>query len=305
MNYIEKVQTQFLMKGPYWNLCTPGEKMVSFINSKEEFCTVMAIIADSLAAFDNLRILSFTIMNNHLHFLLAGTEQNARAFFEKIKVRIVRYFTACGYPAKYFDVFSPTLFPVESWQHLKTLICYNHRNPMVAGMDYLPWTYPWGTGDIYFNHQNIRQGIGVKASELPVRKQRELFHARNIMVKDALVTESGYVLPESFCAIEEGESYFENSREYFVRLTKDSESSRMIARQMGDSIILTDEELQSVAFSITSKEYPGQRLFYLPPAAKIELSKKLHFDYNATNKQLARVLHLDIPILEQLFPSSH
>jgi len=42
--------------------------------------------------------------------------------------------------------------------------------------------------------------------------------------------------------------------------------------------------------------------FILDKSSKIELAKKLHFDYNASNKQIKRILRLDEHIVNSLFP---
>lgn len=41
----------------------------------------------------------------------------------------------------------------------------------------------------------------------------------------------------------------------------------------------------------------------LPKDAKIEIAKTLHYDYNADNKKIARMLKLDIHILNGMFTS--
>ena len=48
--------------------------------------------------------------------------------------------------------------------------------------------------------------------------------------------------------------------------------------------------------------------FGLSPAqlsreAKVEIAKTLHYDYNAGNKQINRILKMDINIVNALFPA--
>ena len=42
----------------------------------------------------------------------------------------------------------------------------------------------------------------------------------------------------------------------------------------------------------------------LTPGQKIELARKLHYDYNASNDILRRVLKLEVSVLNELFPSA-
>ena len=107
----------------------------------------------------------------------------------------------------------------------------------------------------------------------------------------------------SFCDISLGESMFRDARSYFNSLTRNAEAFSQIASRLKDSIFLTDEELYSVICSHISKEYSVKTPAQLNAQQKIDTARQMHFDYNASNQQLRRMLRLDLSILEELFPS--
>ena len=106
----------------------------------------------------------------------------------------------------------------------------------------------------------------------------------------------------SFCNIQLGESIFRDARSYFNSLTRNAEGFSQIASRLKDSIFLTDDELYSVICSHISKEYSVKSPFQLSSQQKIDTARQMHFDYNASNQQLRRMLRLDLSILEELFP---
>ena len=69
-----------------------------------------------------------------------------------------------------------------------------------------------------------------------------------------------------------------------------------------DSIFLTDDELYSALCSYISKEYSIKTPLELSAQQKIDTARHLHFNFNATNQQLRRMLRMDIAILEEIFP---
>ena len=85
-------------------------------------------------------------------------------------------------------------------------------------------------------------------------------------------------------------------------MTRNVEAFSEIALRLKDKIVLTQNELYSVACDITDKEFGSRQLTLLSPEQKIDLAKKLHYKYNATVQQLRRILNLDLSVLSQLFP---
>ena len=106
----------------------------------------------------------------------------------------------------------------------------------------------------------------------------------------------------SFCDIKLGESMFRDARSYFNSLTRNAEAFSQIASRLKDVVFLTDEELYSAMLSFISKEYSVRTAAELNAQQKIDTARHMHFNYNASNQQLRRMLRMDLSILEELFP---
>ena len=54
--------------------------------------------------------------------------------------------------------------------------------------------------------------------------------------------------------------------------------------------------------SICSKDFKVRSVVELTVDQKLELAKKLRFGYNASNKQIVRILRLDEYVVNSMFP---
>ena len=95
---------------------------------------------------------------------------------------------------------------------------------------------------------------------------------------------------------------FRDARSYFNSLTRNAEAFSQIASRLKDTLFLTDDELYSAMLSFINKEYSVRTAAELSAQQKVDTARHLHFNYNASNQQLRRMLRMDLTILEELFP---
>ena len=95
---------------------------------------------------------------------------------------------------------------------------------------------------------------------------------------------------------------FQDARSYFYSLTRNVEEFSLIASRLKESVFLTGEEMYRVASNCAEESF-SCKLSMLTPDQKVQLARKLHKEYNASNDSLRRVLKLDLSILNELFPS--
>ena len=87
-------------------------------------------------------------------------------------------------------------------------------------------------------------------------------------------------------------------------ISKGIESYSEIAKGLGDKTFLSDDEMYSTATSISMRKYNKLKLTELSNQERIEIAKSLHFDYYASNKQISRILKLDLYSVESMFPKA-
>ena len=290
----------FIANGPYWHIYTDGTMMQNIFISKEDFIMGIWCLAAAQHLCKSVRVITFELMGNHIHLILAGAKEDCIKVFDIFAARLKKAFPKRQHPIDW-SKFKMEILSIESLQTLRNEIIYVNRNAFVANPAYTPESYPWGGGCAYFCPW-LKHLATTPFGELPILAQRALLHTKKIApLADLKVIDSMPFIP-SFCDIKLGESLFRDARSYFNSLTRNAEAFSQIASRLKDTIFLTDEELYSVICSHISKEYSVKAPAQLSAQQKIDTARHMHFDYNATNQQLRRMLRMDLSVLEELFP---
>ena len=73
MKFEAESERAFLNYGPYWHLCTPGNLQSIIFRDNDDYVYGMNLIAFVAGMFtEDIKIFTFQIMSNHLHFVLSG-----------------------------------------------------------------------------------------------------------------------------------------------------------------------------------------------------------------------------------------
>jgi hypothetical protein len=306
-------ETAFRQGGPFWHLYTDGGKMEIVFARPEDFIFGITLLGICSAAFPACRILTFALMSNHIHLILAGPEQDVRAFFDLFRRRLQRYLSS---EKRYctLDRFDPELYRIPDVRGLRNEIVYVNRNGYVVHPDCTPFSYWWSAGIFYFNPLAWMLPSQPFAS-LTLRERRTMCHCREAELPAKYQVFAGFdprqgsdrstlLLASSFCAIREGEGYFRDAHQYFQRLGRNLEADSEVARRLGDRIFLTDDELYGAVCALCSRDYGQANPHLISGGQKVEMAKRMHFEYNASNKQILRILKLEPSVVQTLFPSS-
>ena len=289
--------------GAFFHLCTPGTNQSVIFSRVEDYTFAMTLIAICSYECQGIAILTFELMSNHIHVVLAGTEEEARRFFSLFKKRYKRYLalTRSSVDLSGFEI---QVIPIETLDSLRNQLCYTNRNNYIVNPDFTPFTYPYGANSYYFNPQAKRL-MDSYFRDLTVAAKRDLTHSKNIDYPEKWAVIDGYFSPSSYCSLDIGEGVFRDARHYFHKVSRDIESYKEIASTLGDLVYYTDDELVSVTYLISSRDYGGIKPNLLGYNEKIDIAKKLHYEYKADNAKIARILKLREDSLDQIFPSKN
>ena len=294
---------EFYELGPVWHLCSSGVHQCTIFRTEEEFVYGMNLAAYATASFKNeITMLTFEVMSNHYHFVMACKEEVLGKFSNFITKKLHRFLVSQnrGSDLKGFEF---KHFQINDLKHMLTVISYVNRNGYLVDKNYTPFTYPWGANSYFFNPATQWEP-SVALSKLSIEKIRSIFRSREYKLPGSLkyLPDKGYVSPASFCNIKQAENLFRDARHYFNLVSRQVESYSQIAKELGDSVFYTDEEMYSAIYSHCAKKYDVKNLTLLGRNDKIEVAKMMKYDYNASNSQIMRILKLDERILDELFP---
>lgn len=239
-----KCSLSFNGSGPYWHLWTPENHPV-FLPTRETFMAAMSILAICARLVLEVRIITFQLMTNHIHLTFAGAEEDGMRLFRLFKRYLSRYLKANGITVELsFGEVKPR--PLLNLQDLRNVITYDNRNGYVVNPDETPFSYPWGANAYYFNYPAKAR---YKESRQTLHKldRRLLIHSHDAdSLSKPIVVVDGYACPKDFCDIELGESMFRCASHYFREVSRNIETQKEIAKEIGESAFYTDDELFGV-----------------------------------------------------------
>lgn len=290
---------RFAEAGSCFHVCSQENHPVLFHN-EEEFKAAMNVVAFVAFLFRDIRILTFEIMDNHFHFALSGTAEQIPLFTKNLVSKLTSHPTLSD-SVPDIRKLSFRSYLISDLNGLRNVIAYVNRNGAVVFPNENVFTYEWGANRYFFNREaRLRYR---DCGHFPtIREKREIFRSNLLAGESKITTLDGIVSPMSYCHIAEAESFFRNSRNYFYCISRNVEASKEIAKNIGESIFYTDDDLFVHISTLCSKKYGERSVTTLPKEAKIEIAKELHFDYNAGNKQISRLLKMEMPVISALFP---
>lgn len=290
-------QLTFQRLGRCFHLWTPENFEIIF-TCDDDYKKGMDIIGVCALACPEIRILTFELMSNHFHSTICGEEADIIHFFVLVKNSLIKVLRLEGRILAW-DNFHEKHRQLADLNEMRNVIIYNNRNGYLVSPDHTPFTYPWGANKYYFNPDSVR--IAEEHSmQMTLREKRDAIRSHMADSISGPIRYDGYAFPPSFCDIKSGEQLFHNASNYFHRLSRSIEWQKGIADEIGESVFYTDDELFSIVCRMAKENYNVRILSSLPSSGKIELAKVMHFEYNASAKQIMRMLKLSFATLSSL-----
>lgn len=292
----------FLEGGSHYHLCTKPIEIDLLFRTPEELDEALNLIAFAVFA-TNCRLLAFAVMSNHLHFVIEGSLSSCEAFFSHFHALLSKYLSRCGR----FDLAqkcTPAYVPINNLKQLKDEIAYVVRNPYVASSNVNMFSYRWCSGHLYFNGLSELMEKGVNMSEQQLKNRRIFTHTRSGTVDSRLLAINGTALPACFVDYHRAENFFDNARDFQYCMMKNVESQVAIAKRIGDTLFLDDNEMWELSYKLCRETYKVKSPFILKGEERITLAKTLKFEYGASNKQIARCTGMDRSYVDEIFPMS-
>lgn len=299
-SYYEKealCEAKFRDLGECFHLWTPENHEIIF-TSQADFKTGMTLFGISARLFADVTILTFELMSNHIHITASGKEDRLIQLIETFKGLVLRWLKNNGRTMRLekFQVGTRRLMTLED---IRNVIVYDNRNGFVVSPQHTPFTYPWGANRYYFSPDSYRLAEQ-ESKPFSLRERRLAAHSRIADEAEGLLVFDGYALPLSFCDIHTGESLFRDAGHYFNKLSKSVESNALIAKEIGESVWYTDDELYSIVKKLCKERFKESSPAAIAPNDRVSLAKTLHYEFNAGAKQLQRMLKLDTFVLKAL-----
>lgn len=260
-----------------------------WFRDEEDFKIGMNLIAVLACTFP-VEILAFELMSNHVHFVLAGSYEQAELFIKEFKRRYAQHIRR-KYGTKEFlrknDVDIRPLSGME--ESLEWGIAYVQMNCVAANICLSPTNYPWGTGNAFFK---VAPARGRRLDTFSGRARKRLLHSEQELPSHLIVGEEGYILPESYVNVERVEAIFRTPKRMNYFLQNSSKAKRRLTSNEAESPSFRDQSVQAAIPDLCHTLFRKQNIGELNRAEQAELLKQLRFRFSSNPHQLARVVGL-------------
>ena len=256
----------------------------------EDYAAGMNYVA-ILSSGREVAVLAFILMSNHVHFVLFADEEEARAFIYSFKGRYAQYLNR-KYGVDDFlrrvkvDIRDLSL----DTEGVEKGIAYTQMNCVAAQICLHPSQYPWGTGNSFFN---AASGHGKRLGDLSVRARRRLLHTDHTdLPENWLVSEAGYILPESYVDVARVERLFRkpSRMDYFLR--NSSKAKKRLEASDENLPAFRDQVILGALPDLIQSLFHKKHFEELTSVERMELLRQLRFRFSAGPNQMARVCGL-------------
>lgn len=280
----------------YFHVCTDGRSLPWMFQDESDFIAGVNRIGICYLRTD-ARVISYVLMDNHVHFVLRGTMFQCKAF-----ITLYKQLTGTWIHVKYgmndpLRLLPTNILLLDTDERLLNTISYIDRNPVIAGYRYLATEYPWGSARYVFKDSK-EASCTRPLSALSCRSLRMLLNTRIALPGDWRIDDKGMLCPDSFMDISMIESYFKTPARYSYFLSRRLEGIIEQELETSQKIFIPDVELREIVGKIISHDYGKNSVTELDVNARLSIARKLRYRYASTLKQISRMVHLDRTVLE-------
>ncbi len=245
----------------------------------------------------SVEMLAFTLMSNHVHFVMECSYEKARLFADGFKKRYSQYIFNKYGTRELLRRNRVDIQAIDGMdESLERAIAYVQMNGVAANICLSPTEYPWGTGNAFFR---VKAARSYSIGTLSRRASRALLHSTVRLPSTFLVGEDGYILPESYVNVERIEKLFKTARRMQFFLQNSSKAKRKLEAS-DNAPSFRDQLVQAAVQDLCRTLFRKQKLEDLTLEEKTELLKQLRYRFSAEANQLARATGLSYETVAHL-----
>ena len=241
-------------------------------------------------------VLAFCLMDNHLHFILHSgfdaCNRFAHEYVRQTSMSIARRYGLSN-ELRCLPIHHQT---ITDDGYLKTAICYVIKNPVVAGLPFLPHDYPWSSGPLYFRGENTWARPGwiehkKTLTGMSAQRREDEFHTKEPL-PDSLEVWGNLILPTNYVPVDIVERLFRSYRSFNFFLCRTKEEDVESRGGAISRLSLPDAEMRQHKREIMQELFGRISSRELDTAQRLRLARELRRRFNSSPKQIARMVGL-------------
>jgi len=261
-----------------------------WFRDEEDFTVGMNYVAIQ-ASCNRVKVLSFILMSNHLHFVLIGEFSEIVDFINGIKTRYGKYLNKKYGINEFLRRNKIDIREISKEDEgVERAIAYVQMNSVAANICSHPIQYPWGSGDVFFS---TNQPSGRLLKSLSKRSRSKILHSRySNLPEEWLIGEGAYILPSSYIEVEAVEKIFRSPKRMNYFLMNSSKARQRVITSEDNTPAFRDQTIIASIPDLCRSLFRKKDMGELIEKEKGELLRQLRFRFCASINQMARICNL-------------
>lgn len=281
----------------FYHVCTNGTVLPWMFKGEQDFVAGTNRIAFCKIA-SGVEVWSYTLMDNHAHFVLYGLLPMCKAFIDKYKVLTGIWISQQYSQPKHIRDLPVSIIHLKTEEDVLETIAYIDRNAIVAGFKGLPQDYPWASSRLLFRNGNNKIRDARLLKDFSQNQVRAILKTRISLPVEWSFNKDGMIDPVYFTEWQKVEALYKTPIRYLYYLTKKLEGKINLALAEGHRSFVPDKDLREITKNICMKSFSQSDVRKLDVKSRIWIAKILRREYASTPKQISRMLHLDAELLK-------
>lgn len=300
-----KVETDLCLNAPFvkgeslhikncWHFCTDGNAVDALFYGENDFIDGMNRLYVVSRKF-KIAILAFALMDTHIHLIIFGDSSECRSFVREYLRRTSMYLSRKHLRSNMLRRIPVTIQEIKDDFYLKKAICYVIKNPVSAGLPFMPYDYPWSSGALYFRTSgfwnSVRDSCSHGLEEMSIPERRACLKTRDTAGLNPLMNRN-LVFPGEYVAVEIVERIFRSCRSYCYFMWSSREDDLNPLGQVASRMSIPFNEMRQLRDEASRELFNKKGLKNLNMAQRIKLARTLRSRYNCSAKQVIRICGL-------------
>jgi len=280
----------------YYHYCSKGLTLdVLFANTAEFIAGMNRVAICVLLAVARgmpVQVISFCLMDNHVHFILYGSREACDLFAADFKKLTGMWITRHRGERLHDNIDFGEGFVIRGRDDLREKIAYVLRNPVAAGMETTAQGYRWSTANLMFSDTTAVLSSGLKASSFSERKLREILGSKVPIPQDWIILSDGLIWPGCYTRQDAAVRQFDSARNFTFMLGDSRIDGRVNEEMASQTLSIPDGEIRGHARALAKELFGAGSIGDCDPNQRLTVCRILRKTYKCGTKQLARITGL-------------
>ena len=294
---IESQNTRYFDAGTkrFFHWCSKGLTADLLFASEQEFIAGMNRIAVCylycLEKGRPVRIVAFCLLNNHFHFVLYGTEEDAAMFMEHYKMLTLQWIRNHRSERLHENV-ELGRWPARNPEHAREKVVYTLRQTLEAGLRITPQGYPWCSARLLYNDNSYILETSHTVGELSRRMVQKTINSEIRPPLSWHIMANGMIWPGDYTDLQIAEGMFMGVKDFMFSLNNGNVDKAVLAEMSPEAPSLPDTEVRDKAESLARGMFGRKGLSFCPAAERVKIAGYLRKELHCGFKQLARIVRM-------------